>query len=66
MDLNCPYATNNSYCRLLKKLAMQYLNKEIEALTKKKKSASLVKREISCGVFQDVENLPQKDLEAHP
>lgn len=43
---------------------MQYLNKEIEALTKRKKSKSLVKREISCGVFQDVENLPQKDKDS--
>lgn len=40
---------------------MQYLNKEIEALTKRKKSNSLVKKEISCGIFQDVEKLPQKE-----
>lgn len=45
---------------------MQYLNKEIEALTKRKKSASLAKKEISCGVFQDVEKLPQKDNEVNP
>lgn len=40
---------------------MQFLNKEIEQLTKRKKSPSLVKKEISCGIFQDVENLPQKE-----
>lgn len=42
---------------------MQFLNKEIEALTKRKKSISLIKQEISCGIFQDVENLPQKEAE---
>jgi len=36
---------------------MQFLNKEIEALTKRKKSKSLVKKELSCGIFQDVEDL---------
>jgi hypothetical protein len=36
---------------------MQFLNKEIEALTKKKKSKSLVKQELSCGIFQDIEGL---------
>ncbi len=34
---------------------MQFLNQEIEALTKKKKTQSLIKPEISCGIFQDVE-----------
>ncbi|WP_180272375.1 hypothetical protein [Maribacter sp. 4U21] len=36
---------------------MQFLNKEIEALTKRKKSTSLVRKEVSCGIFQDVEGL---------
>ena len=44
---------------------MQYLNREIEALTKRKKSISLVKNEISCGIFQDVEKLPKKEKESN-
>ncbi len=36
---------------------MQFLNKEIEALTKRKKTQSLIKPEISCGIFQDAEKL---------
>lgn len=40
---------------------MQYLNKEIEALAKRKKSRSLMKKQISCGIFQDLEPL---DLDA--
>ncbi|MCK0159569.1 hypothetical protein [Allomuricauda sp. F6463D] len=36
---------------------MQFLNKEIEALTKRKKSRSLIKKQISCGIFQDLETL---------
>jgi len=36
---------------------MQFLNKEIEALTKRKKSKSLINPELSCGIFQDVEDL---------
>nr|WP_299337879.1 hypothetical protein [Allomuricauda sp.] len=35
---------------------MQYLNKEIENLVKRKKSKSLVKKQISCGIFQDLES----------
>ncbi len=38
---------------------MQFLSKEIEALTRRKETASLVKREISCGIFQDVDNTPK-------
>ncbi len=34
---------------------MQFLNKEIAALTKRKRTKSLIKPEISCGIFQDVE-----------
>ncbi|ASV32211.1 hypothetical protein CJ263_19375 [Maribacter cobaltidurans] len=49
----------------LKIQSMQYLNKEIEALTKRKKSNSLVKNEISCGIFQDVEKLPKKEEETN-
>lgn len=33
---------------------MQFLNKEIEALVKHKKASSLVKKQISCGIFQDL------------
>lgn len=36
---------------------MQYLSQEIEALTKRKKTPSLVKPETSCGIFQDVDQL---------
>ncbi|WP_182859199.1 MULTISPECIES: hypothetical protein [Flagellimonas] len=36
---------------------MQFLNKEIEALSKRKKSQSLVKKQVSCGIFQDLEVL---------
>jgi hypothetical protein len=32
---------------------MTYLSPEIEALAKRKESASLVKKENSCGIFQD-------------
>jgi hypothetical protein len=42
---------------------MQYLNEEIAALTKKRKSKSLIKRGISCGIFQDVDHIPKIDLE---
>jgi hypothetical protein len=47
---------------------MQFLNKEIEALTKRKKSKSLVKQELSCGIFQDIEGLVNrsKEKEANP
>lgn len=40
---------------------MQYLNKEIEKLTKRKRTAPLAKKEFSCGVFQNVDNIPQKE-----
>ncbi|MEM9361490.1 MAG: hypothetical protein AAGA43_02595 [Bacteroidota bacterium] len=36
---------------------MQFLNKEIAALVKRKKSKSLVKKQISCGIFQDLETV---------
>ncbi|MDC6388512.1 hypothetical protein PP182_07450 [Maribacter sp. PR1] len=45
---------------------MQFLNKEIELLTKRKMTSSLVKKEISCGIFQDVEKLPQKEQKTNP
>lgn len=32
---------------------MQFLNKEIESLVKHKRSKSLVKRQVSCGIFQE-------------
>ncbi|MDF4203057.1 hypothetical protein PXD56_08830 [Maribacter sp. SA7] len=40
---------------------MQFLNPEIEALTKRKATQSLVKKEISCGIFQDVKDIPVVD-----
>jgi hypothetical protein len=39
---------------------MQFLNQEIAALTKRKKTQSLIKPEISCGIFQDVEQFLAK------
>ncbi len=36
---------------------MQFLNKEIETLAKQKKTKSLIKKQISCGIFQDLETL---------
>ena len=33
---------------------MQYLNKEIEKLAKKKAGNSLIKKQFSCGIFQDL------------
>lgn len=35
---------------------MQFLNKQIEALAKRKKTQSLIKKQISCGIFQDMES----------
>ncbi|WP_165395211.1 hypothetical protein [Flagellimonas allohymeniacidonis] len=35
---------------------MQYLNREIENLVKRKKSKSLLKKQVSCGIFQDLES----------
>lgn len=37
---------------------MQFLNREIEALTKRKKTQSLAKKQQSCGIFQDIANIP--------
>ena len=37
---------------------MQFLNPEIEALTKRKSIQSLVKKQVSCGIFQDVKDIP--------
>jgi len=37
---------------------MEFLNKQIEALSKKKKS-SLVRRQISCGIFQELDGLEE-------
>ena len=36
---------------------MQYLNKQIETMVKRKKTNSLVKKQISCSIFQDLENV---------
>lgn len=33
---------------------MQYLNKEIEKLARKKAGKSLIKKQHSCGIFQDL------------
>lgn len=42
---------------------MGYLSPQIEVLAKKKKQEekSLVKKEFSCGIFQDYTNLPVKE-----
>lgn len=37
---------------------MHYLNKEIEALTKRKNTPALAKKQVSCGIFQDVKDIP--------
>lgn len=37
---------------------MQFLNKEIESLVKRKSSNSLIKKQISCGILQDLEKHP--------
>ncbi|MCL6265942.1 hypothetical protein [Flagellimonas myxillae] len=42
---------------------MQFLNKEIETLVKRKRSKSLIKKQISCGIFQDLGN---QELENNP
>ncbi|SHG31236.1 hypothetical protein [Flagellimonas flava] len=34
---------------------MQFLNKEIEFLVKQKSKKSLIKRPVSCGIFQEYE-----------
>ncbi len=38
---------------------MDFLNKEIEQLTKRRKTKSLVKREVSCGIFQHIDDIPK-------
>lgn len=40
---------------------MEFLNKEIERLTKRRKTPSLVKPEISCGIFQTIDARPKAD-----
>lgn len=40
---------------------MQYLNKEIEALTKRKNTIGLAKKQLSCGIFQDVKDVPSAE-----
>ena len=40
---------------------MQFLNKEIEALTKRKNTPALAKKQLSCGIFQEVNNVPVAD-----
>tara|TARA_R110000868_G_scaffold119241_2_gene315908 strand:+ start:1012 stop:1158 length:147 start_codon:yes stop_codon:yes gene_type:complete len=37
---------------------MQFLNPEIEALSKKKNTPALAKKQVSCGIFQDVKDIP--------
>ena len=37
---------------------MQFLNKEIEALTKRKSTSALANKLVSCGIFKDVEAIP--------
>lgn len=37
---------------------MQFLNKEIEALTKRINTPALAKKQVSCGIFQDIKDIP--------
>ena len=37
---------------------MQFLNPEIEALTKRKNTTALAKKQESCGIFQDIKDIP--------
>jgi hypothetical protein len=37
---------------------MQFLNKEIAALTKRKNTSALANKQVSCGIFQDIEAIP--------
>lgn len=37
---------------------MQFLNKEIEVLTKRKNTPALAKKQVSCGIFQDIKDIP--------
>ncbi len=37
---------------------MQFLNKEIEALSKRKNTPALAKKQVSCGIFQDINDIP--------
>lgn len=55
--INRWYATFMNIPRLYypKSPYMQYLNKEIEKLAKKKAGNSLVKKQYSCGIFKDLE-----------
>tara|TARA_R110002074_G_scaffold161480_11_gene319635 strand:+ start:112484 stop:112630 length:147 start_codon:yes stop_codon:yes gene_type:complete len=36
---------------------MQFLNQEIEALTKRKNTPALAKKQVSCGIFQDINEI---------
>tara|TARA_R110000782_G_scaffold131816_1_gene223699 strand:+ start:1022 stop:1168 length:147 start_codon:yes stop_codon:yes gene_type:complete len=36
---------------------MQFLNQEIEALTKRKNTQALAKKQASCGIFQDINEI---------
>lgn len=40
---------------------MQFLNTQIEALTKRKNTLALAKRQLSCGIFQEVEHIPRAE-----
>lgn len=46
------------YVRFKKYSDMQFLNKEIETLTKRKNTTALAKKQVSCGIFQDVKDTP--------
>lgn len=39
---------------------MQYLSPQIEVLSKKKNAKSLVKKEVSCGIFQGYEGMENR------
>tara|TARA_R110002126_G_scaffold221604_2_gene366859 strand:- start:1164 stop:1310 length:147 start_codon:yes stop_codon:yes gene_type:complete len=36
---------------------MQFLNQDIEALTKRKNTPALAKKQVSCGIFQDIKEI---------
>lgn len=45
---------------------MQFLNAQIEALTKRKNTLTLAKRQLSCGIFQEVEHIPTAEQTESP
>ena len=44
---------------------MHYLNREIEALTKRKNTQALAKKQHSCGIFQEINHIPVSEKKEH-